>query len=101
MIPETSNTPDSTRRYVTYYGQSESTALTTTLVHALADAMDIDVTDSEQVLYRSINPDALDELFKPQYNGIPRSNGHLTFIVHDYVVMISADGRIEITPVYK
>ncbi|WP_227377867.1 HalOD1 output domain-containing protein [Haladaptatus halobius] len=101
MIPETSNTPDPTRRYVTYYGQTGATALTTTLAHALADAIGIDVTESEQALYRSVNPDALDQLFKPQYDGTPRSNGHITFTVNDHLVMVSADGRIEITPLYE
>ncbi|MFC7045722.1 HalOD1 output domain-containing protein [Halobacteriaceae archaeon GCM10025711] len=67
--------------------------LSTTVVHALADAMNADPTEMSFALYDTVDPDALDALFRPTADGVARS-GELTFTVEDYRVTIWSDGRI-------
>ncbi|WP_306061286.1 HalOD1 output domain-containing protein [Natronococcus wangiae] len=87
----------SSERYVTSYDRNGTAKLSTVLVHALADLMDVDIREVEKALYESIDPESLDHLFQRTPNGTARPGGHLTFTVKDYLVMISDDGRIEIT----
>lgn len=72
--------------------------LSTTVAHALADVMGIEVTDSGFALYDSIDPEALDRLFAPAADGRLRSAGHVAFAVEGYRVTAYSDGRIVITP---
>lgn len=65
--------------------------VSTTLVHALADVMGQDVTDTDFCLYDSIDPDALNRLFAN------RPGGHVAFGVNGYAVTVYGDGRVVIT----
>lgn len=99
MVPDpSSNATDESRRYVTRYDSGGPSKLTTTLVHALAEFADTDVTEMEETLYDRVDPDALDQLFAPRSDGTPRSEGHVTFTLAGHLVMVTSDGRIEITP---
>ncbi len=98
-----SDTPISTdsRGNAVYHATHDTDSaatLSTTVIHALADCMGVDVTDGNLSLYDSIDPDALDTLFRPRYDGTPRSAGMLTFFVHDYRVTVHSDGNILIEP---
>ncbi len=73
-------------------------ALSTTVIHALADCMGVDVTDSRVSLYDAVDPDALDKLFRPRYDGTPRTGGTLSFVVSGHHVRVSGDGEILIEP---
>ncbi|SEW16181.1 HalOD1 output domain-containing protein [Natrinema salifodinae] len=73
-------------------------ALSTTVIHALADCMGVDVTDSRVSLYDTVDPEALDALFRPRHDGTPRSGGTLSFVVNDHYVRIRGDGEILIEP---
>ena len=75
-----------------------SAKLTTTLAHALSDVSGIDVTDTGFTLYDHVDPDALDQLFKPTDDGQVRMNGLLTFTVWGHQVTVYSDGRIAIVP---
>ena len=72
--------------------------LSTTLVHALADAMGVDVTDSDFVLADSIDPDALDVIFRPMQSAGSTYRGHVAFSIEGYRVTVYSDGEIVITP---
>ena len=72
--------------------------LSTTVIHALADCMGIDPTDGRISLYDSVDPDALDELFRPRHDGRPRTGGQLSFAVDDYYVTVMSNGEILIEP---
>ncbi|GAB3041225.1 HalOD1 output domain-containing protein [Natronobiforma cellulositropha] len=72
--------------------------LSTTVSHALADCLGIDVTESTAFLHDNVDPDALDTLFQPRPNGTPRTGGMLSFFVHDYFVTVYSDGEILIEP---
>ena len=98
MVPDAPrHATDGSRRYVTRYDPDGPSKLTTTLVHALAEFVGGDVTAMEETLYDRIDPDALDRLFAPRADGSRRSDGHVTFTLDGYLVMVSSDGRIEIT----
>lgn len=84
--------------YRTHYDHEGSAKLTTTLVHALADAMDRDVTDAGDVLYESVDPDAIDHIFSPTDDGRNRDPGHVAFAVEGYRVTVYSNGDIVITP---
>lgn len=68
----------------------------TTVVHALAAAMDRDVSDVGFTLYDSIAPEALDALFANTSDADPP--GHVAFGVPGYGVTVYSDGQIVITP---
>ncbi|WP_247002621.1 HalOD1 output domain-containing protein [Halosolutus gelatinilyticus] len=72
--------------------------LSTTIIHALADCTGVDVTDSRISLYDTVDPDALDGLFRPRYDGTPRAGGTLSFVIDGHYVTVSGDGEILIEP---
>lgn len=86
------------RDYYAYHDPEGSATFSTTVIHALADVMGLDVTDSKFVLYDSVDPGALDRIFARTEDGAPRSPGHVAFSVDDYRVTVYSDGRIVITP---
>lgn len=75
-----------------------SAELTTTLAHALSDVSGVDVTDTGFTLYDYIDPDALDQLFKPTGDAQRSVNGMLTFTVWSHKVTVYSDGQIAIVP---
>lgn len=72
--------------------------LSTTVIHALADCLGIDVTDARISLYDGVDPDALDALFRPRDDGWPRRGSSITVTVRDHYVTVSSDGEILIEP---
>lgn len=88
--------PPSTYR-VTHDPDGPAT-LSTTVVHALADCMGVDPTDGRISLYDAVDPDALDELFRPRHDGTARSRGRVSFVVSGYRVTVEADGDVVIEP---
>lgn len=88
----------SPRDYRTHHDRDSPAKLSTTLVHALADVMDRDVTDAGEALYRSVDPEAIDRIFSSTEDGAPRAPGHVAFAVEGYRVTVYSDGDIVITP---
>ncbi|WP_436345407.1 HalOD1 output domain-containing protein [Natronorubrum sp. FCH18a] len=84
--------------YRATHDPSGPATLSTTVVHALSDCLDVDVTDSRISLYDTVDPDALDALFRPRHDGRPRSGGSLSFSVHGHYVTVDSDGEILIEP---
>lgn len=84
--------------YRTYHDPAGSATLSTTVIHALADCAEIDVTDCRLSLYDAVDPDALDRLFRPRYDGAPRTGGTLSFVANEHYVTVYADGEIVIEP---
>ena len=97
MVPSPPERPSrESRQYVSYFDPSGPAKLGTVLVHALADLMGTDVRYVERVLYETVDPSSLDRLFQRRHDGSTRYEGHTSFTVDGYAVVISADGRIEI-----
>jgi len=83
--------------YVTTHDPDGTSKLSTTVIHALADVMDSDVSATGFTLYDSVDPDALDRIFAPG-DDTQRESGHVAFTVQRYRVTVYGDGRIVITP---
>ncbi|WP_049921937.1 HalOD1 output domain-containing protein [Halopiger djelfimassiliensis] len=94
--PEPQSRPPSL--YRAYHDPDGPATLSTTVIHALADCMGVDVTDGRISLYDAVDPDALDDLFRPRHDGSPRTGGTLTFVVDDHRVTVTSDGEILIEP---
>ena len=97
----TSSSPQQFRPPKTVYAYHDpegTSKVTTTVVHALADIMDVDVSETEFSLYDSVDPDALNRLFAPKSDGTARPPGHVAFGVQGYRVTVYSSGEIAITP---
>lgn len=94
--PERRATTDNTVDYYAYHDPESDARLSTTLVHALADVMGVDVTDSGFVLAEEIDPEALDNLFAPPAGD--ETTGHVAFRANSYRVTVYSNGKIVITP---
>lgn len=68
--------------------------VTTTVVHAIAEAEDCDPTELE-VLHAAIDTDALDALFDDGSPGHLR-DGQLSFVYSGYEVTVSSDGAVAV-----
>lgn len=84
--------------YYAFHDPHSSARLSTTVAHALADAMGVDVTDTEFSLYDAVDPDALDHIFAPLQDGTLRDSGHVAFQLLGYQVTVYTSGHIVITP---
>jgi hypothetical protein len=85
-------------RYVFHYDDDDTATLTATIVHALASIADTDVSQGEFSLYDSIDPDALDRIFRPKADGTERTGGHIAFTALEHEVYVYANGDIVIYP---
>ncbi len=94
----TASTSQSRSVYRVEHDPDDAAALSTTVIHALADCMGIDVTDCRFSLYDAVDPDALDALFRPRHDGTPRTGGLLSFPVDGYYVTVDSSGEILIEP---
>jgi hypothetical protein len=90
--------PATTEDYHAYHDPDSAAKLSTTVIHALADVMGTDVTDTGFALDDSVDVDALDRIFAPAEDGTPRSPGHVAFAVEGYRVTVYDSGQIVITP---
>jgi len=66
------------------------------VVTAVADANDVDVTDLDVRLYDIVDPDALERLFRPRADGIPRARGQVVFEMAGCTVVVHSDGDVEV-----
>ena len=85
-------------RYVFRHDPDGSATLTTTIVHALANVADVDVSQGEFSLYDSIDPDALERIFGKKSDGSRRSGGHVAFTALEHEVWVFANGDVFIYP---
>lgn len=84
--------------YVTYHDYDGPAKLTTTLVHAIANATGLDTTDADFYVSNHVDHEALDALFAPKADGTPRSRTYLNFTIGGYGVTVASDGRITVVP---
>lgn len=87
-----------TTDYYAYHDSESAAKLSTTVIHALADVMGADVTDTGFQLHDSIDPDALDRIFSDMTGGSSSNPSHLAFTVENYQVTVYSSGQIVITP---
>ncbi|WP_121744561.1 HalOD1 output domain-containing protein [Natronorubrum halophilum] len=85
-------------RYVFHHETDGSATITTTIVHALSSIADTDVSQGEFSLYDSVDPDALDRLFRQKADGTERSGGHVAFTALEHEVYVYANGDVIVYP---
>ncbi|WP_423745074.1 HalOD1 output domain-containing protein (plasmid) [Haladaptatus sp. SPP-AMP-3] len=78
------------------YDWGSGVPLGTYIVQQMADRARVSATDVPESLYGRIDPDALEDLFRPLVDGTPRANGEVTFTFAGHYVTVSSDGTIEI-----
>lgn len=66
------------------------------IVQAMVEEARVDATDVPQSFYESIDPDALDDLFRPQISGSSRMKGKLSFSFAGHYVTARSDGHITV-----
>jgi len=69
-------------------------SLGTSVLMALDELPDMDLEDSDTVLFEHVDLDALDDLFRPVAGN--KRNGRVTFSIDEYEVTATATGRITI-----
>lgn len=75
------------------YKPDEDEELSTAIVSALSEAKGRDVSQDECVLYDSIDPDALDKLFRSESD---RDTVKVEFTTHGAIVILWGNGDITI-----
>lgn len=75
------------------YTPDETESLSTAIVTALSEAKGRDITEDECVLYDSIDPEALDGLFRSNSDD---DTIKVEFATHDAIVIIWGNGSITI-----
>lgn len=86
-----------TNSYYTQHDFDGPATLSTTVVHALSEVADVDVTNTDSTLFQHIDPDALNSLFDPVDSGNSRTTGRLSFTMWGHSITVHGDGRIEIS----
>jgi transcription initiation factor TFIIIB Brf1 subunit/transcription initiation factor TFIIB len=64
----------------------------------ISDITGVDATDTESTMFQCVDPDALDALFSPINDEMPRTSGHVSFSTWGYEVTVYSTGQIVITP---
>ena len=85
-------------RYVFHHDTDGPATITTTIVHALTSITDTDISQGEFSLYDSIDPDALDRLFRPKADGTDRTGGHVAFTALEHEIYVYANGDVIVYP---
>lgn len=76
----------------------EQGSLSTSVAEAVADALDLDPTETQIPLEQHVDPDALDAIFRDQLTGTPRTDARVAFTLWDVEVVVHADGHIFVHP---
>jgi hypothetical protein len=75
------------------YRPDEDEELSVAIVRALSEAKGRDITEEECALYRSIDPEAVDDLFRREGE---EDTIKVEFTTHDAVVILWGNGRVSI-----
>lgn len=75
------------------YRPSPDESLSTAIVTAISEAKNRDITEDECVLYDSIDPDALDGMFREESDD---DSIKVEFTTHDAIVVLWGNGKITI-----
>jgi hypothetical protein len=78
------------------YDWASEGALSAFIIQRMIEETKTDSTDVPQSLYQRIDPDALEDLFRPLLDGTPRTSGKVTFKLAGHYVTAHGDGTIEI-----
>lgn len=86
---------DGPRVYRTTHDFEGRRALSTTVIEAIEEAVDVE-GPSSRVLADVIDPDCLDGLFRPVNHRTERTNGVVRFPLKEHRITVYATGEIEL-----
>lgn len=98
MHPDTPAHPDPTAPHVTRHDVASERDLSVTVVMAVASVVETDPLDLHERLDDVVDPDALDDIFRPQADGTRRAGGCVSFVLHGHDVTVWSDGTIVVQP---
>lgn len=75
------------------YQPSPGEPLSVAIVNAISEAKGRDITDDQRVLYRNIDPDALEQLFRSDTDD---NRITVEFSTHDAIVLLTGNGGLRI-----
>lgn len=76
---------------------SDPNEVSTTVILSVAQALDAEVL-SLPPLNDVVDPDALNALFGPRGDGVPRTGGQVNFVVADCEVTVRSEGIVVVVP---
>ncbi|WP_255767739.1 DUF7504 family protein [Haladaptatus halobius] len=62
----------------------------------MIEAAGVDSTDVPESFYESIDPGALEDLFRPQMDGTPRKKGKISFSFAGHYITVQSNGQITV-----
>jgi len=80
------------------HGWTHPDSMCVRVIDAVVETMGTDTTEIDP-LYDYIDPDALNDLFKPSEDGRHRRGGRVEFQIEGHLIRISSHGDIEVRPV--
>lgn len=83
--------------YQFYHDMESGGSLSTTIVSALLEIEDVEVSDLGFALEDYVDTDALDSLFAPKMDGTSREGTRIEFTVPGYDITVDSEGHISIT----
>ncbi|MCL7417598.1 MAG: hypothetical protein M8354_07135 [Halalkalicoccus sp.] len=86
---------DEPRVYRTTHDFESRRALSTTVIEAIEEAVDVE-GPSSRVLADVIDPDCLDGLFRPVRHRTDRDNGVVQFPLEEHRITVYATGEVEL-----
>jgi hypothetical protein len=90
-----SSVDDAGVAYRTVHEWDSHETLSDTVVRAVSKAAGVDPMELPAPVIDSVDPDALDALFRPRHDGTARpSGGRIEFATNDYDVVVHSDGRV-------
>ncbi|WP_458190733.1 DUF7504 family protein [Haladaptatus sp. NG-WS-4] len=78
------------------YDRENDYSMGAAIVQAMVEETEVDAADVPRSFYECIDPDALDDLFRPQMSGTPRVNGELSFSFVGHYITVRSDDHITI-----
>ena len=76
-----------------FYDPGDDTTLVQTILETLDDAAEPGEEPTVR-LYDAVDPDALEAIFRPTRNGLPRDTGRVSFSVGAFAVDVHASGHV-------
>lgn len=83
----------SSRQLLTRYQPDDDEPLSIAIITALSEAKERDITKDECVLYDTVDPDALDVLFRKESKD---DTIKVEFTTHDAIVLVWGNGQVTI-----
>jgi hypothetical protein len=66
------------------------------VLERVAELEDAEPHELEEPLFETVDPDALDQVFRTQPDGPRRAEGRIQFSYYGYEVVAYADGRVSV-----